>query len=135
MKLFITISLLLFLMGCKPKDGERGPKGLIGSPGPQGEIGLMGPMGLSGPKGNDGLAGQNGSNGLTSLIELLRVENDLDDCDSGNGVMIYSGLDANHNSELNDEEITQTSFICDGKSAKKPKKTIIYYVFFRHHGH
>ncbi len=60
----------------------------------------------------DGDDGNNGDNGRNSLISQTQLLPGDVNCSFG-GVQIDSGLDANANGELDDSEITDTSFVCN----------------------
>lgn len=73
--------------------------------------GPQGPAGPEGPAGISGVAGPAGSNG--SALRVAREPGGAA-CASG-GQRIDVGIDANANATLDDAEVQQTVFLCDGK--------------------
>ena len=69
-----------------------------------GQEGLSGPQGATGP---------NGFSGVSSMIETQEIEYGNMTCNYG-GLLIQSGLDNNSNDILEQEEITDQEFLCDG---------------------
>ncbi len=71
------------------------------------------PFGLSGclDDGDNGTDGASGSDGLVSLIKQTPLFAGNQQCFSG-GTEITSGLDANANSVLDDDEVSETSVLC-----------------------
>ena len=67
---------------------------------------------LSGCEKENNNSGTRGSNGFTSLIS---TENETpgDNCKTG-GIIISSGLDFNRNDMLDENEIQNSEFICNG---------------------
>ena len=66
---------------------------------------------MEGDDGKDGNTGQDGSNGLNSLT----VQTDLPIGDANcpnSGVQFDSGLDTNNNGTLDNDEITDTNYVC-----------------------
>ena len=56
--------------------------------------------------------GENGQDGLNSLIKTSPEPKGVN-CENG-GIKINSGLDSNNNWTLEEEEVTETSYICNG---------------------
>ena len=56
--------------------------------------------------------GNDGVNGISSLLDVVELESS-DSCLSG-GYKVLSGLDLNQDSMLDEEEIQQTEYICNG---------------------
>ena len=83
--------------------------GPVGEPGPQGE---QGPQGLS---------GNNGTNGLTSIV-ASSIEPVGSNCANG-GIKIQTGLDINEDGVLQQNEINQTEFICNGSNGANIQNT------------
>lgn len=77
---------------------------------------LLGVLTLTGcgNDGRDGINGTSGVNGLTSLVGLTRVSADPVLCASGSGTVITTGVDLNGNLILDNDEVQQTSVVCDG---------------------
>ncbi|MDX1815031.1 MAG: hypothetical protein R3239_03645, partial [Thermodesulfobacteriota bacterium] len=70
---------------------------------------LLVPLVFLGCEGDDG---SNGSNGFNTLV-LTSTEDPGTNCANG-GQKIQSGLDTNRNGELDDDEVTSTSYVCNG---------------------
>lgn len=123
----ISLSFLLVFMtlsGCLSQNansevGAEGPEGPIGPQGPEGSEGPEGAMGHTGYNGSDGVDGQSGmdgepgADGSSSLTRISRMEMGNSMCQSG-GVLIEIGRDLNQNNILEDFEVENGSFICDG---------------------
>ena len=77
--------------------------------------GMDGQDGQDGVDGKDGQDGVDGKDGLSSLTENSRFNCSPDICSTGKGTLIRSGLDLNDNQTLEDNEVTSTSYVCDGK--------------------
>ena len=71
----------------------------------------------NGSNGKDGVNGTNGTNGKTALTKTTK-EPASANCTYG-GTKIESGIDANNNGTLEDNEVTttQTKYVCDGAGA------------------
>jgi len=68
-----------------------------------------GKEGLSGPQGSTG----NSMQAPSSRLEIEHLEVGNITCPTG-GIMIYSGIDADGNGQLTQEEIVSTEAVCDG---------------------
>jgi hypothetical protein len=70
----------------------------------------VGPPGDQGAEGREGIQGEPGQSGTTSLV---RLESELpgSNCRRG-GTAVLSGLDSNQSGVLEEEEITDTAFVC-----------------------
>ena len=90
---------LIGLIGC----GEQGPQGDKGEKGEQGEIG---------ENGLDGAVGENGQDGSNALISTAD-EPAGDNCEYG-GTAISYGSDSNNNGVLDEDEVSNVAYICDG---------------------
>ncbi|RMH40636.1 MAG: hypothetical protein D6689_13170 [Deltaproteobacteria bacterium] len=66
----------------------------------------------AGDNGADGEDGEDGEDGMSSLV---RVDDEPpgENCPYG-GVAIHTGIDANANGILDDDEISDTRYVCDG---------------------
>ncbi len=97
--------------GAQGPQGDEGPKGDKGEQGSQGATG-----GAAGSVGQTGAKGDKGDAGLDGLRTLMRQEviPSSSECQGGRGVSIVSGLDVNKNTQLEANEITNRSMICDG---------------------
>ena len=127
-KIIPVITIVAFLAGCKKEAGSSGLNSLIniiplteGSICPAGGIKIE--TGLDANR--DGILdasevttfqnlcnGATGSNGHNSLIRTSTfASNGI--CQSG-GLQIQSGIDVNDNGVLEDSEVSQTQFVCNG---------------------
>ena len=97
--------------GANGADGQDGTDGEDGQNGVDGQDGINGEDGLDGQDGTDGLDGSNGFNTLT----ILTNEASGDNCSNG-GLKIEIGLDTNSNGSLDQDEIIDTQFICNGQN-------------------
>ncbi|RAL20682.1 hypothetical protein DL240_15300 [Lujinxingia litoralis] len=98
--------------GGEVQQGDPGPEGPQGEQGPQGDKGEQGEPGTDGQDGQDGADGQDGENGLNSLI--LTEELAPGDVCANGGVAISTGVDANENGTLDEDEIADTQNVCNG---------------------
>ncbi len=108
MKYLFVLLTAFFLNAC----GDTGHDGLPGDS-------ITGPKGDRGDSGtsSNGLDGVDGSSGLNSLITLTNSDTlSKDVCKSEAGVIISSGLDLNADDTLSDDEVTQTSVLCQTKA-------------------
>jgi len=100
--------------------GPQGPQGDAGPPGPQGPQGDAGPQGPTGPQGPQGDAGPQGPQGPQGDAgapgSLLKLSDAGSNCANG-GERIDVGRDTNGNGVLEDDEIEQTAFVCNGTAA------------------
>lgn len=123
--------LLIFVICCRPEDGEEGIKGLdnltnviFEPPGANCENGgLKIEVGLdsnsSGVLEDDEINSFkfvcNGEEGVSTLASYA-TEEPGDNCESG-GIKVSFGLDLNDNGILDNEEISSSTFICNGNKA------------------
>ncbi|RDV37611.1 DUF4397 domain-containing protein [Bradymonadaceae bacterium TMQ3] len=98
--------------GGEVEQGATGPEGPAGEQGPQGEPGEDGAPGADGEDGEDGQDGEDGVDGLNSLIATEAIEPGAV-CANG-GVAISTGVDANANGTLDEDEIASTENVCNG---------------------
>ncbi|GAB5413462.1 MAG: choice-of-anchor I family protein [Congregibacter sp.] len=70
--------------------------------------------GDDGRDGMDGADGADGTDGLTSLLRNTALEAGDANCSAG-GTRVDSGIDLNRNGVLDDDEIDQTTFVCNGE--------------------
>lgn len=97
--------------------GPTGPTGSRGDKGDQGETGASGPTGATGPAGEpgatgqDGATGSNGSDGQTTLIATDPAPSSA--CPKG-GLAVKSGLDTDRDGKLDDDEVLDTDYVCNG---------------------
>lgn len=90
--------------------GAQGPEGAAGPTGPQGAAGLAGTQGPAGSAGNDGAAGPQGDAGLDGLVDFEDIDPG-DTCAFG-GVRVHSGMDANGDGVLDEDERDASQTIC-----------------------
>ncbi len=130
LNLLFTALILLILNGCEGEQGEQGEglnslinivnEGLgenCSNGGIKIETGID--VNSNGFLDADEVQGTayvcNGSDGLTSLTNISS-ENEGDNCENG-GMKIESGLDLNANGLLDPNEVTNTSYVCNGSDA------------------
>ena len=95
--LMVGIAWLLLSVSCSGSDGKTGQTGETGDTGDTGET------------GDTGAPGTDGLNALVNVAE----EPAGDQCDAG-GIRIDIGMDDNANGELDDNEISNTRYLCSG---------------------
>jgi hypothetical protein len=102
---FFTAALILTAFGCgTPAPGPQGERGDTGA------SGTPGMSGAPGAAGSDGAQGAAGTNGKSALLRI-RAEAAGANCAAG-GTAVLTGLDANSDGMLNDNEVTSTSYLC-----------------------
>jgi len=67
-----------------------------------------------GDDGRDGADGMDGANGLTSLLRNTPLPEGDANCPTG-GAQVDSGIDRNGDGQLSDDEIDETTFVCNGQ--------------------
>ena len=72
--------------------------------------------GDDGRDGSDGAPGADGTDGLTSLIAQTDVSPGGTDCPAG-GTRVDSGIDRNGDGVLTEDEVDQSTFVCNGEDA------------------
>lgn len=72
-----------------------------------------------GDDGRDGVDGADGADGLTSLLRNTPLAVGDPDCPTG-GARVDSGIDANGDGMLSNDEIDQTTFVCNGSDGDGP---------------
>ena len=113
----LLVALMIPLSGCV-SDGSDGAQGEQGVQGPSGSDGTNGIDGIDGINGTNGTDGQNGSDGASgidgknSMISTFDVLPGIQ-CENG-GIGVLVGIDENNNGLLTSNEVTQTSFVCNG---------------------
>ncbi|MFT5083062.1 MAG: hypothetical protein ACI9Y1_001099 [Lentisphaeria bacterium] len=95
-----VISTAFTLAACSGDDGSDGVQG------PAGEIGVQGPA------GENGATRESSTDGLQSIIVQSFVAAGNEQCFKG-GVRIDSGTDDNSDAVLANEEIDQSSYVCN----------------------
>jgi len=74
--------------------------------------------------------GENGNNGFNSLIDMI-PESPGDNCSNG-GFKIVTGLDANQNNILDNDEVQKISFLCNVDSAYNSGDNLVRLIISRH---
>lgn len=108
---------------CDGADGlePEGPKGSTGLPGTDGKDGAQGAKGERGDKGEtgeagiDGEPGEDGADGYDSLLSVVD-EPAGDNCSNG-GKKFLSGIDTDRNGVLDESEVKNSYYICNGEDA------------------
>ncbi len=108
---------------CNGADGlePEGPKGSAGLPGTDGKDGAQGAKGEPGDQGEQGepgIAGETGADGEDGYDSLLSVIDEPagDNCAAG-GKKFLSGIDADRNGVLDESEVRNSYYICNGEDA------------------
>lgn len=98
--------------------GEQGRQGLAGMDGNNGADGAKGERGDKGEQGEQGIPGEPGEAGSDGYDSLLSVIDEPagDNCENG-GKKFLSGIDADRNGVLDESEIKNSYFICNGENA------------------
>ena len=97
------------------RDGNLSASELEGSEALcHGAPGATGPAGAAGPQGASGETGPQGSTGLSTLVRLLAEPAGLN-CPGG-GKVLQHGLDANGNASLENDEVSDSQYICNGNA-------------------
>ena len=100
------------LQGEQGRQGVAGTDGMDGSDGAKGERGDKGEQGDQGPTGEPGAAGPDGFDSLVSIVD----EAAGDQCANG-GKKFMSGLDKDRNGVLDESEVKNSYYICNGENA------------------
>ena len=108
-KLLSVTLIAAMLAGCGGDDGKNGANGSNGTNGSSGS------NGSTGANGSNGSNGANGSNGHKSLVSQSVLAAGNTQCFKG-GLKIESGVDANDDSILQTNEVSQTSFQCESSA-------------------
>ena len=109
----------------KGEQGEQGPDGISGIPGKPGERGEQGEQGAAGEQGEQGRPGENGSDGSDGHNSLISVLEEAagDNCKNG-GKKFMNGVDADGNGVLDEAEIKNSYYICNGEDAVEASETV-----------
>lgn len=91
---------------CSGSDGTNGTNGT------NGQAGVNGTDGTNGQNGSAGSDGANGANGEDQLVRVVS-EDPGSNCATG-GQAIEIGWDTNGDGILEDDEVQQTSYVCNG---------------------
>ncbi len=115
MSLALSLSACAGPAGPAGADGADGQDGAPGADGQDGADGADGADGEDGADGNDGADGADGDDGLSALLRTT-AEAPGDNCLNG-GVKIESGIDDNKSGVLDDNEVDDAVFVCNGLDA------------------
>jgi hypothetical protein len=80
-------------------------------------------MGCEGEQGAIGETGAAGSTGLNSLVNITNQPSG-DDCENG-GIKVEVGIDSNSNGTLDNNEILNTSYVCNGADGNTSLTSVI----------
>ncbi len=94
-------------------DGKNGAEGSKGDRGDQGEPGLQ---------GHDGAQGEAGTDGFDSLVSIVD-EPAGSKCENG-GKKFMNGLDKDRNGVLDENEVQNSYYICNGDDAPEASETM-----------
>jgi|GEM_PF-2960551 len=99
-------------------QGEQGSQGIAGIDGKDGAQGAKGEPGDQGEQGEPGIAGETGADGEDGYDSLLSVIDEPagDNCAAG-GKKFLSGIDADRNGVLDESEVRNSYYICNGEDA------------------
>ncbi len=101
------------------KDGESKIVGQDGENGEKGERGEQGEAGDPGESGEPGAAGSDGRDMLMSVVDEAAGEN----CPNG-GKKFMSGADADGNGVLDEAEISNSYYVCNGVDAVEASDSV-----------
>ena len=108
---------------CRGEDGVtpvggQGPDGLPGTDGRDGAKGAKGETGDKGEQGDQGIPGEKGADGNDGYDSLLSVVDEPagDKCANG-GKKFLSGIDTDRNGVLDESEVKNSYYICNGEDA------------------
>lgn len=99
-------------------QGEQGKQGIAGTDGKDGADGAKGERGDKGEQGDQGVAGEKGETGADGFDSLVSVVDEPagDNCGNG-GKKFMSGLDKDRNGVLDESEVRNSYYICNGEDA------------------
>jgi hypothetical protein len=99
-------------------QGEKGKQGIAGTDGKDGADGVKGERGDKGEQGDQGIAGEQGETGPDGFDSLVSVVDEAagSNCENG-GKKFMSGLDKDRNGVLDENEVKNSYYICNGKDA------------------
>ena len=101
--------------GSQGEQGNQGIAGTDGKDGAQGAKGERGDKGETGEAGIDGEPGEDGADGYDSLLSVVD-EPAGDNCANG-GKKFLSGIDTDRNGVLDESEVKNSYYICNGEDA------------------
>ena len=98
--------------------GEQGRPGVAGTDGKDGADGAKGERGDKGEQGEPGIAGEQGAAGSDGFDSLVSIVDEAagDNCENG-GKKFMSGLDKDRNGVLDESEVKNKYYICNGEDA------------------
>lgn len=98
--------------------GEQGRQGIAGNDGKDGADGAKGERGDKGEQGEQGIAGEQGETGSDGFDALVSMVDEAagDNCENG-GTKFMSGLDKDRNGVLDENEVQNSYYICNGEDA------------------
>ncbi|HSY22390.1 MAG TPA: endo-1,4-beta-xylanase, partial [Polyangiaceae bacterium] len=101
--------------GATGATGPAGAIGAVGATGATGPAGAVGATGATGAQGPVGAQGEPGTQGSSSLVNTTPEPPGVN-CAQG-GTRIEVGIDTNGNGVLDPNEVTATSYVCNGTPA------------------
>ena len=114
------ISVHYVCNGTSPQgsQGEQGKQGIAGTDGKDGVDGAKGEHGDKGEQGEQGIAGEPGEAGPDGFDSLVSMVDEAagSNCENG-GKKFMSGLDKDRNGLLDESEVKNSYYICNGEDA------------------
>lgn len=101
------------------KTENNGTDGKNGTAGSKGDRGDQGSQGEQGPTGEKGETGPDGYDSLTSIVD----EPAGDKCENG-GQKFMSGIDSDRNGILDENEVKNSYYICNGEDAVEASEQV-----------
>lgn len=116
--LFLTLALSS-LVACSSDSNDADTNSTDSTSGVDGDKGADGSDGNDGADGRDGEDGRDGKDGADGKSSLVRLDEESPgaNCPHG-GTAVKSGLDANGDGVLDDDEITHTTYVCAGPKSE-----------------
>ena len=105
-------------------QGEPGKQGIAGTDGLDGADGAKGERGDKGEQGDQGEPGEKGETGSDGFDSLVSVVDEAagDNCENG-GKKLMSGIDKDRNGILDESEVKNSYYICNGPDAAEASET------------
>ena len=106
-------------------QGQPGDQGLAGIDGKDGADGAKGERGDQGEQGEPGIAGEPGENGADGYDSLVSATDEPagENCANG-GKKFVSGIDTDRNGVLDESEIKNSYYICNGENAVEASEEV-----------
>ncbi len=141
MRRLTALCALAWVAGCQGAAGEPGSPGAAGEGGASctavddGDTVTItcedgttvtlsdGTNGTNGTHGTNGSSGTNGTNGADGATALIRLEDDDGHCPHG-GTAVHTGINTNGDEDLDDDEITDTAYVCNAPGGEPLCTTI-----------